>query len=162
VLALLRALALGKVDDCCQYGAPAVVADRTEADLDRKFAAIPAPSSEIPPYSDRPRLGLLPLDLLHVGQSIRHQHLDVSVQQFELLVAEQSLRAGIDELDIALLIDHDDAGGHAVEKDARVLFLRPGAVHHCVHDGNGSQIDETEEDEQEQLDEFAILELEAK
>jgi hypothetical protein len=102
------------------------------------------------------------LDLLHVGQSIRRQHLDVSLQQFEPLVAEQSLRAGIDELDIALRIDHDDAGGHAVEKDARVLFLRPGAVHHCVHDGNGSQIDETEEDEQEQLDEFAILELEAK
>src|SRR5215470_11748224 len=95
VLALLRALALGKVGDCCQDGAPAVVADRTEADLDRKFAAIPAPSSEIPPYSDRLHRRLLQkhvaLDLLHFGQSIRHQHLDVSVQQFELLVAEQSL-----------------------------------------------------------------------
>src|SRR5262249_59876428 len=92
----------------------------------------------------------------------RHQRVDVLFKQFGSLVAEQFLRACIDELYAALLVHHDNAGGCAFEQSAHVLFLRHNAVHQRVYGDNDSEVYAAKKDEPEQLNEFATPQLETK
>src|SRR5207247_2166164 len=98
----------------------------------RKFASVLAFSAQIAADTHGPGFGLsqvrFPLGSMRIGPSVRNQDFDISSQQFKSLVAEQFLYARIDQLDPALLVDHDDSVRRGFEKNAQVLLLRHNAL----------------------------------
>src|SRR6266704_4066774 len=86
------------------------------------------------------------------------QDFNISSQQFGSLVAEQFLYARIDQLDPALLVDKDDSVRRGLENNAHVLRLRHNAVDQRVQQCDEGHIDTADENEQKQLDQFALFE----
>src|SRR6202165_5153500 len=100
ILALLRALALGHVDDGGEHAAPALALDRIEPDLDREFAAVLAPAAQLTARTHGSGLRLFG-EIAAQGHVLRahrlgHQKFHALAEQLFAAVAEQGLGRRID------------------------------------------------------------------
>ena len=107
----LGSLAFGDVDDRGEHEGPLVRLDGIEPDLHGDLGPVLPQAEEVAPDPHRSGLwiakevrseaGVLPTELR------RDQHLDVLVQKLATAVTEQLLGLGVDEDDLALVVDHD-------------------------------------------------------
>jgi hypothetical protein len=123
---VLEALPLGDVAHDAGEVAPRADVELAHREIHGEDAAVLAPSHHLAPDADDFRLaggeivGEIGVVLAIVG--LGHQDLDVAPEHLGAPVAEQFLRGRVERLDVAALVDGDDAVDDVVDHRAHALF----------------------------------------
>jgi hypothetical protein len=104
--------------------------NRIQANLNRKLAAVFAPSEQFPACAHCPRFRRCKevgaVSRMRCSESFRHQKLNVSANKFVTRVAEQFFGMRIYQRDAALMIDKDRAARRSLCRQVKkFLCLLP-------------------------------------